>query len=163
MTREQLDAIRARLDAVPSIPWNGSLLRLLDGDARALLAEVERLTAEVESKVAQNVALMGMNGRLQEEVERLTKLTEETEAQMHLRIRAGYDKTVADSWRAWAEKQRAAAFSRGAAAMREAAASSLACYFPTARTDGSTCGLCTRCEGNYAQHIRNLPDPEDKP
>ncbi len=34
------------------------------------------------------------------EVERLTALTEESEHQMHLRIRAGYDKTVADAWRA---------------------------------------------------------------
>lgn len=37
---------------------------------------------------------------LKAEVERLTALTDESEHQMHLRIRAGYDKTVADAWRA---------------------------------------------------------------
>lgn len=125
MTKEQLDAIRARFDSGLSLEYD---------ETEALLAEVERLT----------------------------KLTEETEHQMHMRIRAGYDKTVADSWRAWAEKQSEAAFKRGVAAMREAAASSLTCHFPTARTDGTKCGLCTLCEGNYAQHIRNLPAPEDK-
>lgn len=35
----------------------------------ALLAELERLKAEVESKVAQNVALMGQNGQLQLQLE----------------------------------------------------------------------------------------------
>jgi uncharacterized coiled-coil DUF342 family protein len=34
------------------------------------------------------------------EIQRLRDLQEETEHQMHLRIRAGYDKTIADSWRA---------------------------------------------------------------
>lgn len=34
-----------------------------------------------------------------EEIRRLRKLQEESEHDMHLRIRAGYDKTVADSWR----------------------------------------------------------------
>lgn len=34
------------------------------------------------------------------EVERLRAAAEESEHQMHLRIRAGYDKTIADSWRA---------------------------------------------------------------
>ena len=152
MTREQLDAIRARLDEVPSIPWNASLLRLLNDDVSALLAEVKRLTAEVESKVAQNVALIGQNGRLQLEVERLTVEREESEHQMHLRIRAGYDKTVADSWRAWAEKQSAAAFQRGVAAMREAAANAIDC-------PASDCP----CNGkSVATHIRDLTDPEDK-
>jgi hypothetical protein len=34
------------------------------------------------------------------EIQRLRDLQEETEHQMHLRIRAGYDKAIADSWRA---------------------------------------------------------------
>jgi uncharacterized small protein (DUF1192 family) len=97
MTREQLDAIRARVEAATPGPWkaerwcsnNPSVAEAwgLNGmrtfadavfcghareDVPALLAEVERLTAEVESKTGQNVALMGMNGRLQQEVERLT-------------------------------------------------------------------------------------------
>jgi hypothetical protein len=38
--------------------------------------------------------------RAVEEIRRLRELQEESEHQMHLRIRSGYDKTVADSWRA---------------------------------------------------------------
>ena len=46
MTPDQLSAIRARLDAVPRIAWNASVLSLLNDDLRALLDEVERLTAD---------------------------------------------------------------------------------------------------------------------
>jgi hypothetical protein len=42
---------------------------------------------------------------LRAEVERLTKALEEREGDMHMRIRAGYDKTVADSWRAEVAKR----------------------------------------------------------
>ena len=38
--------------------------------------------------------------RLKAEIERLKKAAEETEHSMHLRVRAGYDKAIADSWRA---------------------------------------------------------------
>lgn len=46
MTKAELDDIRTRLDSVPRIPWNASLIRCLNDDARTLLAEVERLTGE---------------------------------------------------------------------------------------------------------------------
>ena len=39
------------------------------------------------------------------EIARLTKALDEREADMHMRIRAGYDKTVADAWRAEVEKR----------------------------------------------------------
>ena len=154
MTREQLDAIRARLDEVPFLPFEATLVFQLCANVRALLDEVERLrdahamvvqvsgelcekcgwamkfpeepcrcellaevarlTAEVEAKVAQNVALIGQNGRLQLEVERLTA-------------------------------ERDTAFSRGVAAMREA--------------------LLQRFDwhGDVADRIRAEPVPEDKP
>ncbi len=78
---------------------------------------------------------------------------EETEHAMHLRIRAGYDKTIADSWRAKVaevererDEARAAlsdAYRRGAEAMREAAANAI--------------------PGHYSGDIiRALPIPEDK-
>jgi hypothetical protein len=90
-------------------------------------AEVERLTAEVESKAKQNVALVGMNGRLQLEVERLTA-----------------DPLPAAAWVREVER---AAFSRGVAAMREAAASHFSVVAPY---------------DYIAPRIRALPDPEDK-
>jgi hypothetical protein len=46
MTREQIDAIRARLDEVPRVPWSAWRLRLLNDDARTLLNEVERLNSD---------------------------------------------------------------------------------------------------------------------
>ena len=39
------------------------------------------------------------------EIARLTKALDEREADMHMRIRAGYDKTVADAWRAEVAKR----------------------------------------------------------
>jgi len=53
--------------------------------AKRAEAEVERLGAALE--------------QAQAEVERLKKAAEETEHSMHLRVRAGYDKAIADSWR----------------------------------------------------------------
>ena len=89
--------------------------------------EVLRLTAEVEAKVAQNVALIGQNGRLQQEVERLTA-----------------DPLPAAAWVREVER---AAFARGVAAMREAAASHFSVVAPY---------------DYIAPRIRALPDPEDR-
>jgi carbon monoxide dehydrogenase subunit G len=44
MTPNRLTAIRARLDAVPTVPFEARLVRSLSHDLRALLDEVERLT-----------------------------------------------------------------------------------------------------------------------
>jgi hypothetical protein len=40
------------------------------------------------------------NARLRSEVERLRTALDEREADMHVRIRGKYDKTIADAWRA---------------------------------------------------------------
>jgi hypothetical protein len=58
MTPSQLSAIRERLDAVPRVTWNASLLRLLNDDARALLDEVERLTKREDELVKAGLDLM---------------------------------------------------------------------------------------------------------
>jgi hypothetical protein len=78
MTPEQLQAIRARLDAATPHPWSirrwkgdDELITNAPTDLRALLDEIERLKAREESLVQQSVAQIGMIGRLQEEVERL--------------------------------------------------------------------------------------------
>lgn len=55
-----------------------------------LLAEVSRLTTERNEALA--------------ECDRLRVALDEREGDMHVRIRAGYDKTVADSWRAEVER-----------------------------------------------------------
>lgn len=57
--------------------------------------------------------------RLAERVRELEAAQEETEHAMHMRIRAGYDKTVADAWRAAQAKVEAKA-ARLAEALREA-------------------------------------------
>lgn len=67
MTREQLDAIRARVEAAPKvgdtfIDENGDEVRIVetfeDKDVPALLAEVERLTAERDAAFQRGVAAM---------------------------------------------------------------------------------------------------------
>ncbi len=76
MNPEQLQAIRARLDAATPHPWSirrwkgdDELITNAPTDLRALLAEVERLTTREESLVKQSVAQIGLIGRLQEKVE----------------------------------------------------------------------------------------------
>ncbi len=126
MTKEHLDAIRGRAEACASYRQSREVIAVND-DRLTLLAEVERLNTEVESKVAQNVALIGQNGRLQQEVERLTA-----------------DPLPAAAWVREVER---AAFRRGVAAMREAAAVWVADF----------------CSFSKADRIRALPSPEDKP
>jgi hypothetical protein len=96
MTAEQLQAIRARLDAAANervivrhllvgeaLAEYGHLLAedlsapSVLNDVRALLDEVERLKAREESLVQQSVAQIGLSGRLQEEVERLRDALED--------------------------------------------------------------------------------------
>lgn len=119
MTREQLDAIRERMENgfLPTWP-----------DARALLAEVERLTT----------LLAGTESALDNDREYQERLKAE----------------VADMERA--------AFKRGVAAMREAAAKE--CWnasdeladIPDMETEQGTLQ-------NVAYRIRAIPDPEDTP
>lgn len=118
MTREQLDAIRAR---VAWLEENGGI-GLPFAEARALLDEVERLKAREEALVQQSVAQIGLSGWQYKQIERLTA-------------------------------ERDAAFKRGAAAMREAAAD---LFEGTA----DKAGLATM--PTWAEFIRALPDPEDK-
>ena len=171
MTNEQLDAIRARYADKPllrelrtdtlgnfiTVTREHPVLTLLDEverlrDAHAMAVQV---SGELCEKCGWAMKFPGEKCRceLLAEVERLTVEREESEHQMHLRIRAGYDKTVADSWRAWAEKQSEAAFSRGVAAMREAAAKR--CEVSPFFDKVTTVGL------EYADAVRALPDPED--
>ena len=162
MTREQLDAIRARAAELGTCMTETTLL----------LAEVERLTAEVEAKVAQNVALVGMNGRLQLEVERLTaelhrmksrpveaefsrldtmwqQLVRERDEAVHELRRLTADPLPAA---AWVREVEQAAFARGVAAMREAAASELDRLLTARRATAIWVG---------PDELRALPDPED--
>ena len=90
MTREQLDAIRARLDEVPFLPFEATLVFQLCANVRALLDEVERLR-DAHAMVVQVSGELCEKCRceLLAEVERLTA-------------------------------ERDTAFSRGVAAMREA-------------------------------------------
>lgn len=146
MTREQLDAIRARVER-----HDAATLYHAPTDLRALLAEVEQLTAEVESKVAQNAALIGMNGRLQQEVERLNALGALQSADIQRLTRRVAEDEV--DWMAL-RAEAATAFARGAAAMREVAAQ---------RCEVSPIhGEKTTTARKYADAVRALPDPEDK-
>lgn len=67
MTREQLDAIRAR---VAWLEENGGI-GLPFAEARALLDEVERLKAREEALVQQSVAQIGLSGWQYKQIERL--------------------------------------------------------------------------------------------
>ena len=155
MTREQLDAIRVQYATEP--PHH---------IVRALLAEVERLTAEVEAKVTQNVALIGQNGRLQQEVERLRdahamavqvsgELCEKCGWAMRFPGEKCRCELLAEVERLTAERD--TAFSRGVAAMREAAA---VVAGPNPKWPQP---LYDRVHQARADAIRALPDPEDEP
>jgi len=142
---------RSRVQDAISVLWHRGRIELRLDDATTTTAladalvgvfnEVERLTAEVEAKTKQNVALIGQNGRLQQEVERLTA-----------------DPLPAAAWVREVER---AAFKRGVAAMREAARMSFVSEAEKWRSEGDV-----EMEIRYlrlAGDIRSLPDPEDKP
>lgn len=167
MTREQLDAIRARLDEVPRIPWNASLLRLLNDDASALLVEVERLTAERDAakpKASTVCTFLMPSGRWSwfvtpgplaaSVVTHLTRQEAEEAAKAHAEW-AGWPRV--DRFNGQAEALDVSverdSFKRGVAAMREAAIQAVTC-------PAESCP----CSGIVAvSKIRALPDPEDKP
>lgn len=119
MTREQLDAIRARVEAATPGPWQviatAGFIASAREDVSALLAEVERLRAELDT-VGEALAATS--------------------------IKCDY------------------AFSRGVAAMREAAAK----YFDerAARLHAAGDAITATAYSPNAQIIRALPDPEDK-
>lgn len=186
MTREQLDAIRARVEAATPGPWEAGTAfccpdcgwvdgpkrtvcpvyegtkrtHTLDAndaefiaaareDVPALLAEVERLNTEIEAKTTQNVALVGMNGRLQQEVERLTTVLAGTESALD------NDREYQERLKGEVAEMERSAFKRGVAAMREAAAK---------RCEVSPIhGEKTTTARKYADAVRDLPDPEDTP
>lgn len=140
--REELDAVSNHISNLPTI---GALYApVLVKHCCALLAEVERLTAEVEAKITQNVSLIGQNGRLQQEVERLNALGSLQSADIQRLTRR-----VAENEADWLalRAEAATAFARGVAAMREAAAVWVEDF----------------CSFSKAARIRALPDPEDKP
>jgi len=73
----------------------------------ALVEEVRRLTVKLGAASTQYHVmresyepLCQERNALQAEVERLREDLEDREGDMHLRIRSGYDKTIADAWRA---------------------------------------------------------------
>lgn len=91
---------------------------------------------------------------LRRDVERLTKALEEREADMHLRIRRGYDKTVADCWRAKVaevERERDAAY---AASVRSDEVHAEAMRSVRARAE--------KAEAQVAAHLESLETYEDR-
>lgn len=71
--------------------------------------------------------------------------------------------TIIAAWRRLEREADAAAnaYQRGAEAMREAAATQLACYFPKHNPTGR-CGMCVLCSQDVTTEIREIPIPEDK-
>ena len=168
MTREQLDAIRARARSIEANKPRNDVWLFVRQDVPALLAGVERLTSDMvslESIIAGlERQLDGPRGvraraeRAEAEVERLTAERDthaaEAERQMHYSVK---QHEVAQA----AMRGQASAFTRGAEAMREVVIKSVTCHFPTINAGGN-CGLCTFCDAALDKHIRALPDPEDK-
>ncbi len=84
---EEVETLRAAIDGEP---WGSAVLKQQRDEAvKKLGITLEQLWATEKQR-----------DEARAEVERLTALADESEHQMHLRIRAGYDKTVADAWRA---------------------------------------------------------------
>lgn len=136
MTKDELDAIRARVEADPKVGEAcfdsegniGTVIR--ESDRRTLLAEVERLTAERDEAKAKVHEAFG-----------------DAFSAMSEKLRYSSD--------AYIERITKAAFARGVAAMREAAATHVA-------FGAHPSSLCGRVVCDLANEIRDLPDPEDK-
>ena len=139
MTKDQLDAIRARLDEVPFLPFEATLVFQLCANVRALLDEVERLRAA-------HAMAVQVSGELCEKCGWAMKFPGE---KCRCELLAEVERLHADPLpaAAWVREVERAAFSRGVAAMRKAAAD-LAWLMHGQR--------------QLAQHLRALPDPEDK-
>ena len=137
MTREQLDAIRARVD--DGFPPPSSL------DTALLLAEVERL------RDAHAMAVQ-LSGELCEKCGWAMKFPGE---KCRCELLAEVERLTADPLpaAAWVREVERAAFARGVAAMRKAAASELDRLLTERRATAIWVG---------PDEIRALPDPEDK-
>ena len=186
MTREQLDAIRARVDELNATnghepaAWEEN--RLSMADTNALLAEVVRLTAERDGARAE-VAFLKRNYSLEAasklraelatanaKVERLTAERDEARAEVKRFVKAvhtrgcqqqsAYNETCVCGADEHQRDLRTLAFKRGVAAMREAAAK----YFDerAARLHAAGDAITATAYSPNAQIIRALPDPEDK-
>jgi hypothetical protein len=161
--------------------WKGAAKEHAENHAAAVEAfhDATRLRSEIQqARIAAEIE----RDEARAEVERLKEALEDAAGDMHQRIRAGYDKTIADCWRAKVaevEKQRDAlrvqnehmsraiddaikiqkkavadAYKRGAEAMCEAAVQ----YIKHAsHEDGVGMGSLRMESG-----IRSLPIPEDK-
>ena len=140
MTQEELQAIREHV----------SFDDVSIHDVLPLLAEIERLTAKVEAKVAQNVALIGQNGRLQLEVERLTA---ERDTLRELADRAAAEQGLAQRRMEQAQQARDVALLRGYRRGVNAAADELD-------------RLLTKKKATAIwvspDELRAIPNPEDK-
>ena len=111
-----LDAVERAERAMTPGPWrHGSVERhhvfCSEGDRSLLCPEAGRVLLRMnehfphDSNAAGIVALRNAAPALIAEVRRLRALVDEREGDMHARIRAGYDKTVADAWRAEVAKR----------------------------------------------------------
>lgn len=81
-------------DAVDDTPEDAAAIVALRNAAPAIAAAVEELE-DARAEIAS----------AREQLDRLRSAVDEREGDMHMRIRAGYDKTVADAWRAAVAKR----------------------------------------------------------
>jgi hypothetical protein len=145
MTNEQLSAIRERLDKRYSV--GGCFIDAIQDDLRALLDEVERLTAEVERLTAEN-------DRLCLAVPRIIQVNDPEADRMFDGLQPSLGTPVPPERRIRRQADVDAAFARGVAAMREAAAKR--CEVSPIHNETTTTGRV------YANAVRSLPDLEDK-
>jgi len=136
MTREQLDAIRARARSIEANKPRNDVWLFVRQDVPALLAEVEGMRESCTGLVKQNERQYDEVLRLTTEVERLT-----AERDAFMALDASYREQINE-----AALRTNQAFQRGVAAMREAAASHFSVVAPY---------------DYIAPRIRALPDPED--
>ena len=168
MTREQLDAIRARARSIEANKPRNDVWLFVRQDVPALLAEVEGMRESCTGLVKQNERQSDEVLRLTTEVERLRdahamavqvsgELCEKCGWSMKFpgekcrcELVVEVERLTADPLpaAAWVREVERAAFKRGVAAMREAAVAEL---FDKAHY----------LSEDWADDIRALPDPED--
>ncbi len=155
MTREQLDAIRARVDAATPGPWEAVTPKRY----AAVRSNAEGCYVYTQGKIPADTHPDTV-ARQQRDAQFIAAAREDVSA-----LLAEVERLTADPLpaAAWVREVERAAFRRGVAAMREAAAQTVASYrIKVMDPFGNLATVTEDPMSLVVAEIRALPDPEDK-
>ena len=155
MTREQLDAIRARVEAATLGPWEAVTPKRY----AAVRSDAERCYVYTQGKIPADTHPDTV-ARQQRDAQFIASAREDVPA-----LLAEVERLTADPLpaAAWVREVERAAFARGVAAMREAAAQKVTSYnIVVVDPAGRAFPVLESPLQTLADELRALPDPEDK-